>query len=65
VLSCTIFCGLEKLWTAFVGIGECPTWADGVQDTILFREGQLRAEIDYLHDNPRRLAEEAALAKAP
>ena len=39
---------------------ELPRWADGFQDTILFREGQLRAEIDYLHDNPRRLAEKRA-----
>ena len=30
------------------------------EDTIILREGQLRAEINYLHDNPRRLAEKRA-----
>ena len=52
--------GAAKRWKALAGTGEYPTWADGFQDTILFREGQLRAEIDYLHDNPRRLAEKRA-----
>ena len=52
--------GAMKRWKAIAGTGECPIWADGFQDTILFREGQLRAEIDYLHDNPRRLAEKCA-----
>ena len=37
-----------------------PTWADGFQDTILFRDGQLEAMITYLRDNPRRLAEKRA-----
>lgn len=31
-------------------------WTDGFVDTIVFREGQLQGEIDYLRDNPRRLA---------
>ena len=52
--------GATKRWKALAGTSECPAWADGFQDTILFREGQLRAEIDYLHDNPRRLAEKRA-----
>ena len=52
--------GAAKRWKALAGTGECPAWADGFQDTILFREGQLRAEIAYLHDNPRRLAEKRA-----
>ena len=52
--------GAMKRWLALAGTGECPAWADGFQDTILFREGQLRAEINYLHDNPRRLAEKRA-----
>ena len=52
--------GAAKRWKAIAGSGECPAWADGFQDTILFREGQLRAEINYLHDNPRRLAEKRA-----
>ena len=52
--------GAAKRWKALAGTGECPAWADGFQDTILFREGQLRAEINYLHDNPRRLAEKRA-----
>ena len=60
--------GAAKRWLALVRqppAQECagtepPQWADGFQDTVLFREGQLRAEIDYLHDNPRRLAEKRA-----
>jgi hypothetical protein len=52
--------GAAKRWKALAGTGECPAWADGFQDTILFREEQLRAEINYLHDNPRRLAEKRA-----
>ena len=52
--------GAAKRWLALAGTGECPAWAEGFQDTILFREGQLRAEINYLHDNPRRLAEKRA-----
>lgn len=60
--------GAAKRWLALVRqlpAQECartepPQWADGFQDTILFREGQLRAEINYLHDNPRRLAEKRA-----
>ena len=52
--------GAAKRWKALAGTGECPVWADSFQDTILFREGQLSAEINYLHDNPRRLAEKRA-----
>ena len=52
--------GAAKRWKALAGTSECPVWADGFQDTILFREGQLQAEIAYLHDNPRRLAEKRA-----
>ena len=60
--------GAAKRWLALMrqpSAQECagselPRWAEGFQDTILFREGQLRAEIDYLHDNPRRLAEKRA-----
>lgn len=37
-----------------------PLWAEGFNDVILFREGQLEAMIAYLHDNPRRLAEKRA-----
>lgn len=51
--------GAMKRWKALAGT-DPPQWADGFQDTILFREGQLRAEINYLHDNPRRLAEKRA-----
>ena len=32
-------------------------WEDGYVDNILFREGQLVREIEYLRDNPRRLYE--------
>ena len=38
-----------------------PAWAEGFQDTILFRDGQLKAMIAYLRDNPRRLAEKRAV----
>ena len=31
-------------------------WADGFVDTIIWRDGQLKAETDYLADNPYRLA---------
>lgn len=31
-------------------------FAQGFQDSILFRKGQLKALFDYLRDNPRRLA---------
>ena len=40
--------------------GGCPAWSDGFQDTILFHEGQLAAMIEYIRDNPRRLAEKCA-----
>lgn len=32
------------------------SWSPGFQDTILFHEGQLKAMLDYVADNPRRLA---------
>jgi len=35
-------------------------WEDGYVDNILFREGQLAREIEYLRDNPRRLYEKRA-----
>ena len=37
-----------------------PQWAEGFNDTILFRDGQLGAMLDYVRDNPRRLAEKRA-----
>ena len=37
-------------------LGEFAFWAKGYVDTILWREGQLRRMIDYVVDNPRRLA---------
>lgn len=30
-------------------------WEKGYNDRVLYGEGQLRAMIDYIHDNPRRL----------
>lgn len=30
-------------------------WQEGFQDTILLREGQLKAMVNYIADNPRRL----------
>ena len=35
-------------------------WEEGYVDNILFREGQLRREVEYLRDNPRRLYEKRA-----
>ena len=35
-------------------------WAEGFQDTVLLHEGQLKAMIGYVRDNPRRLAEKRA-----
>ena len=37
-----------------------PQWAESFNDTILFRDGQLAAMINYVRDNPRRLAEKRA-----
>ena len=37
-----------------------PAWAEGFQDTILFRDGQLEAMIAYVRTNPLRLAEKRA-----
>ena len=39
---------------------DIPAWSEGFQDTILFREGQLAAMTNYIHDNPDRLAEKRA-----
>ena len=46
-----------KAGTSKAAIGGPGLWAEGFQDTILFREGQLTAMIEYIRDNPRRLAE--------
>lgn len=35
-------------------------WAEGFQDIVLLHEGQLKAMIAYLSDNPRRLSEKRA-----
>ena len=35
---------------------ELPEWSEGFVDVILWRDGQLQAMLDYLADNPRRLA---------
>ncbi len=35
-------------------------WEKGYQDTILLRRGQLKAMVNYIADNPRRLAEKRA-----
>ena len=39
---------------------DLPRWSEGFQDTVLFREGQLAAMIEYLRENPERLAEKRA-----
>ena len=43
-----------------IGEAEAP-WKKGFVDVIMFREGQLVAEKNYLADNPRRLAMKRAL----
>ena len=50
--------GAERV--AQASTAQFPEWTEGFQDTIIFRERQLAAEIAYLHDNPRRLAEKRA-----
>lgn len=50
--------GATKRWRLISG--ESPVWAEGFQDTILLRDGQLQAMLDYVRDNPRRLAEKRA-----
>ena len=39
---------------------DLPRWAEGFQDTILFREGQLAGMVEYLRENPDRLAAKRA-----
>ena len=39
---------------------DVPRWSEGFQDTVLFRKGQLAAMIEYLRENPERLAEKRA-----
>lgn len=57
--------GAAKRWRILAKNGAAPSafpaWAEGFQDTILFRDGQLKAMIAYLRDNPRRLAEKRAV----
>ena len=53
--------GAAKRWKALSPSGNAlPRWADGFQDTILFRQGQLQTMIEYLRANPERLAEKRA-----
>ena len=65
--------GAAKRWKAIAENGEAlngsvpghscpdsPSWAEGFKDTIIFREGQLAKEIEYLRSNPDRLAEKRA-----
>ena len=55
--------GATRRWRSAVAAHSCaaiPAWAEGFNDAILFRDGQLRAMIDYVRDNPRRLAEKRA-----
>ena len=67
--------GAAKRWKAYIakngGSQNCPRsvpahscaglkWAEGFQDTVLLHEGQLKAMIAYLRDNPRRLADKRA-----
>lgn len=46
--------GCETIFARLGGEGRL--FAEGFVDEIVFRAGQLSAEFDYLHDNPRRLA---------
>ena len=55
--------GATRRWRSAVAAHSCaaiPAWAESFNDAILFRDGQLRAMIDYVRDNPRRLAEKRA-----
>ena len=45
-----------KTGSSKAATGKPGFWAEGFQDTILFREGQLEKMFNYLRDNPRRLA---------
>ncbi len=45
-----------KTGSSKAATGKPGFWAEGFQDTILFREGQLENMFNYLRDNPRRLA---------
>ena len=45
-----------KTGSSKAATGKPGFWAEGFQDTILFREGQLENMFTYLRDNPRRLA---------
>ena len=44
----------RKLWEE--GNNDRKLWEDGYNDRILFHKGQLDAMIQYIYDNPRRLA---------
>lgn len=44
----------SKLWEE--GNNDRKLWEDGYNDRILFHKGQLDAMIQYINDNPRRLA---------
>lgn len=48
--------GCGKIFRGLVPAARDHLFAEGFQDTILFREGQLEAMFAYLRDNPRRLA---------
>ncbi|MBP5320539.1 MAG: hypothetical protein J6334_06090 [Kiritimatiellae bacterium] len=57
--------GAAKRWKALASLVPghfCAglKWAEGFQDIVLLHEGQLKAMIAYLSDNPRRLAEKRA-----
>ena len=61
------FCADGSMPAHFCAGGSVPAhscaglrWAEGFQDTVLLHEGQLKAMIAYLRDNPRRLAEKRA-----
>lgn len=41
-------------------VGHATLWQEGFQDSILLRKGQLKAMVNYIADNPRRLATKRA-----
>jgi len=48
--------GCTKAFRSLTGDDAAVLWENGYNDRILNEKGQLQRWIDYLHDNPRRLA---------
>ena len=59
VKACNPNSGISSVAAHFCA-AHIPQWAESFNDTILFHDGQLAAMINYVRDNPRRLAEKRA-----